>query len=447
MKNDNAKLITDICECYTFSSAHDMVFRFYTYVDCCYDEKSKATGTKNLYSDELIECMKILISDDKDVKELTDRLIALRDKVCKRTEEVTTVTDTMRLYEHILNRLPVNNAQTSTVNNDVAARDCLSAIFKYNDNNIINENIKLAVSQLPVRMTRARFFDIVNDAFTKYTGGPVSALDRFVYMLEGAAGIKEYGKIDSKDIKAVLTLVKKLKETDFKDIDLKEGGKLAASLEKQGAAISAYIDGLTDTAMIINSMLCYLLSSQNIEKNPLKPDTQLYRVLCEALNGYESPAEWKEAGTDVIDTFSDDFLAELERKQEKLAVYEGRLDGIDSEADGNDDILEKLNMCRKLMSGSYFAPLTDTEADDDHPTDADEAQKKFELFRDKLEVVLKNDIKNMQRARMAAILAELPVFFNSRTEVMNYVRDSLDSCKDNFEKAMSVNLTLRIIAD
>ena len=44
------------------------------------------------------------------------------------------------------------------------------------------------------------------------------------------------------------------------------------------------------------------------------------------------------------------------------------------------------------------------------------------------------------RAVMAAVLRELPVFFNNHTEVMNYVRNALEGCRDEKEKKISVEL-------
>jgi len=38
------------------------------------------------------------------------------------------------------------------------------------------------------------------------------------------------------------------------------------------------------------------------------------------------------------------------------------------------------------------------------------------------------------------VLKELPVFFVSHTEVMNYVRFTLDNCKDEAEKTASLRI-------
>ena len=57
----------------------------------------------------------------------------------------------------------------------------------------------------------------------------------------------------------------------------------------------------------------------------------------------------------------------------------------------------------------------------------------------KLSESFKNGDRKLNRARMAACLSALPVFFNSRTEVMNYVRESLASCSNIHEKNIAIS--------
>jgi len=57
-------------------------------------------------------------------------------------------------------------------------------------------------------------------------------------------------------------------------------------------------------------------------------------------------------------------------------------------------------------------------------------QKKL---RDELTEALSGKTKMMRRAIMAGVLGILPVFFNNRTEVMNYVRDALTGCRNKAE--------------
>jgi len=44
----------------------------------------------------------------------------------------------------------------------------------------------------------------------------------------------------------------------------------------------------------------------------------------------------------------------------------------------------------------------------------------------------------LQRARMAGVLSKLPLFLNNSDEVKEYVKSSLESCRDEKEKAVAV---------
>ena len=66
-------------------------------------------------------------------------------------------------------------------------------------------------------------------------------------------------------------------------------------------------------------------------------------------------------------------------------------------------------------------------------------EQAFEGLKGKLEACFSADGRTLNRARMAAALSSLPVFFNSRTEVMNYVREALSSCSNNHEKNIAVS--------
>ena len=67
-------------------------------------------------------------------------------------------------------------------------------------------------------------------------------------------------------------------------------------------------------------------------------------------------------------------------------------------------------------------------------------QKVKDAFLIDIRNVLENGSRVQNRAVMAAVLRELPVFFNNHTEVMNYVRNALDGCRDEKEKKISVDL-------
>ena len=53
--------------------------------------------------------------------------------------------------------------------------------------------------------------------------------------------------------------------------------------------------------------------------------------------------------------------------------------------------------------------------------------------------------KSYNRSIMASVLKELPVFFNSHTEVMNYVLQSLHNCSNEGEKRGAVAMLKNLL--
>ena len=67
------------------------------------------------------------------------------------------------------------------------------------------------------------------------------------------------------------------------------------------------------------------------------------------------------------------------------------------------------------------------------------SEEEFKKLCDKMNESFKNGDRALNRARMAAVLGVLPVFFNSKTEVMNYVRESLMNCSNSHEKNVAIS--------
>ena len=97
---------------------------------------------------------------------------------------------------------------------------------------------------------------------------------------------------------------------------------------------------------------------------------------------------------------------------------------------------QRLLTVQRLNSSSAYAALTETKAEEKEGY----LKQVKEAFLVDIREALESGSRLRNRAVMAAVLRELPVFFNNHTEVMNYVRNSLDGCRDEKEKKISVDL-------
>ena len=325
---------------------------------------------------------------------------ALKAEIRDEVEKLVKIIDRLELDKYVSEREAVEGESFDYPDDDEAAKIVLRSMFAVNDNAIINERIKNAVYELPVRMTKVRFFDIIKNGMKLYIGSDCDILDRFVYMLESSTGISG-------------------------DEVLK-----AMSEQPELSKIRERYEYLNDLAGICNYICVIGSAAENVraeKKEDVKKLIELIK-LSSSLNGDNA-----EDAENILGSLE----GKLEDMSQKVPALEAKLAGYIESEEG--ELSEKailLERMRRLMSSSLYADL-DTEV----PAEADETavEKAFEGLKAKLETSFSADGRALTRARMAAALSSLPVFFNSRTEVMNYVREALSSCSNNHEKNIAVS--------
>ena len=390
--------------------------------------------------DELSAIVKTVYLDglaNADLAEVSRRIFEFRERVKELAIDLISYSDRFKLHEYVINRIkPVDKSTLKTFNNDAAARDVLSAVFSSGENAEINENIKLAVSQLPLRMSKAKFFDIVENSLKKYIGTDSSSLDRELYMLRTSSGLKY---VSSDIYPGLEELLQNLQGADYDAVDEKNYPVLEAKLIEAVQTITDMSELLQSAETIVNRMAVMVMCYANVETEFTKESSNVKVLVSEAVEGLKDPSD-KEMSDDVLKSLQmlegifEPVMERLQRYQTKAAKQ--NISGDDADVR---PLLETFDSCEKLMSPSVFADLKEEAS---HELTEAEVLDGVEDLKKELTDAFGADKKIMQRARMAAVLSQLPVFFNSRTDVMNYVRDSLDGCRDTYEKMVAVRLIL-----
>ena len=138
-------------------------------------------------ADALHQAVRVLMDpdgfDETERKKQGEVLVDLRGQVTDRMQVLTAYVDRFVIYEYILNRLQYRFEDQEVIAEDsVFAREVLNFIFSTKDNMAINDNIRMVIGQLPVRMTRSHYFDLIRDSISVYKGSDRSALDGHLYM-------------------------------------------------------------------------------------------------------------------------------------------------------------------------------------------------------------------------------------------------------------------------
>lgn len=361
-------------------------------------------------------------------------LAEIREKIIFRMDILTAYTDLFVLYEYVMNRLEAQfeqRAMAGAINDDEAAREILQWIFSEEEPALVNEHIKEMLSCLPVRMTKSKFLELVENSFSIYEQADNQGVDMFDYMLRSAAGLytpkgmaKTYSKLEK---------VKKLFESkDLSELTKEEYEDRKAALEAGTAYIRNATECLSAIQTIANALLTILFTKQYFSLEAEKASQRPTEIVEQLLSNQEIDTESLFEGIETeMETISEEvnslealllFVKEgMEEKVEELMLSV---------------VFHRLLVVQRLNSGSAYAAL------------AEETKEQKENYLKQVKDAFLLDLKNVleegsrirNRAVMAAVLKELPVYFNNHTEVMNYVRNSLSGCRDEQEKKISIEL-------
>ena len=179
MKNTCKKLVTDIkrnydlenniaqyekllSEQYCFYAVVKMCMNYYTMKEMVEARKEDGNSSdfEECFSEATTIIKKYLIKGTKLDKRAIEAVASLRDKVENKMTNLTSFTDAYEIYEYILNRVQcgVKN-DFDDVDIDKLVEDVFRYIFSENDTVVINSKLQIVMGQLPVRMTKNKFFD------------------------------------------------------------------------------------------------------------------------------------------------------------------------------------------------------------------------------------------------------------------------------------------------
>lgn len=409
-----------------------------------YTVKEVETDTSAISSDETLKSVMNEVSEIVDHTILAEnmdeapdvsvtKLDALRNTLTDKMTVLTAYTDSLQLYEYLLNR--IEYGLTDEVY-DVDAVSLAAKVFRYlfkdNDKMVINSKIQLVTSQLPVRMTKQRFYEYLSDTLNIYNGSECSSLDEFVERLKTTVLLEKpegYGT----DYSEIAKMIHTLETVDFKSLKLSDYRVIMEQFSLTTGRLTELVSNYLLVMELINNLYAAVLMLP-YEKSE-KESVSLCIHMIEGIRD----SFMDDRG---IPAFVNDELTQIEGVQESIGEdmiqYEAVLPEI---IQAHKDLMEsmlvdKLYGCllltTKLLSNSLFISLEE-QKENDSIADSDYIAKK----KDELVLLLSDYFsthqKEMNRAVMAALFSNMPVLFNSQEEVKQYIEYSLSHCNNSSE--------------
>lgn len=366
----------------------------------------------------------------------------IRNTIIRKMKVLTAYTDAFELYEYLLNRkeFEFQENQTDAEENCFASYDAeqfaeqiFNYIFADQDKVVINAKIQEVVEQLPIRMTKNRFYDILGQTLSIYHGCECGSLNEFVEMIETTALIKLPDGFET-EYSALFDAYQMLKAGDYAKLTYEAYRQLSTVLDKSAAFINDVVSDYLMLIELVNDLYSMMLACE------IKP--QLSDACMKAIKIIQIVYEALEAEDD-IPAEAYDMLMVLEGTQEQAGEYKMLLESsIYDIVSTNQENLVRLKLDEryrildtldKLLSGSMFVDIDNISMYDTTPADTEAIIRVKDQLVSKFADLFAANTIAVNRGIMAKILSNIPVFFNSQQEIKDYIEYSLNHCSNKSE--------------
>lgn len=408
---------------------------------------------------EIIETFFEKNPSKEETKALAGQLLELRQGVVDRMQVLTAYVDCFVVYEYILNRVQYRFEDLEMLPEDsVFAQDLVNFIFSSQDNVTISDNIRFALGQLPMRMTRSRYFDLIKDSVSIYKGSDKSSLDSFLYMFRTNAMLYRDDNMEQYFTEFVPVL-EELSSLDYETIDQKTYQIYAEKIRVSASKLNDVSDLYMQLGQLINEMYAICATVNYAED---REETDVTSIVIRGINALflEKDSEiWKlsketpvESEEEKLYWLGEQFI-QVEGKQENLydglnmagaaleEIRESQKDEIESLGLSNEfTTLKKLFL---MTSNSTFAELEEQTLEE--KVTEQMAEEAAAALIAECKGLFQGKSRMLRRAVMANTLEKMPVFFTTAQEVADYVMNALSLCDDEAEKYAAKQLLLEIM--
>lgn len=389
-------------------------------------------------------------------KEGLKKIDMLRNEVYKIVDCLAAYADIFSRYEYVTNRCEYlfrEGVSDEKYTDEDFTREIMQYIFSEEENAVINSKICEIIAELPLRLTKNKFFELLSGGLSVYSKTDKETIDDFIYVIKTSSMLAIPDNIDEyKDLREIYDYVRDIEyagitEEQFKNAE--DRLRYAADYIEQETDIYMILQGLINRtyALIIaapyvknqdNSAVCAIKIIEEVEKN-------FYN------NEYLT----------LEDEITDKFVF-LEGVPEDLHNIIQSVEYILDYVKNNhlsivknimaDNIYQGLFICENLLTDSLFIDLGESFSvfDEKKETELsfdieDYLKDKQKELTEELMIFFKNNQKLVNRSVMALILSRLPVFFNNITEIQDYVYNSLSNCTNKAEKQASIEIIKSIM--
>ncbi len=385
------------------------------------------------YINTLSFSLRNVFVDKKPDASLISDITSIRDKITADMKLLTFYVDAYEIYEYILNRKEPKFRDEELIEIDSAqlAETMFDFVFAEDDKLLINTRIQDMIAQLPVRMTKSHFFDIISNSLMIYRGGEKKSVDGFIESIRDAALLDEPKGLSDR-YASLYEFYKELRSVNYESIDKDTVSSLSDKISENADKISAICSDYMMMTEVINDILVVLYTEGLKDSSYLddRYDTAstIISSIVTATDIYEASAGFDKLFVKLEGAQEDAYetLASLNANFDDLyntyyEMYEGDIQ----------NAFDNLSKVDRLTSTSLFMDIESNglsvvvnEADEIYINE--EKNSLVEDFKAHFEKLGKSE----RRSVMAKVMSLMPVFFNTKQEIKEYFEYALSSCSD-----------------
>lgn len=376
--------------------------------------------------------------DDKDLALISE----MRNKITEKMKVLTAYTDAFELYEYILNRKEYGFEENvdeelekmfEEFDAEQFSAEVFNFIFADKDKVAVNAKIQQIVGQLPLRMTKARFYDIIGQTLSIYNGCEISSLDDFIETVEETALLQLPEKFET-EYSSLHEAYEIIKEGDYAHLDFDGYRNLSTVLDKSAGFINDVVSDYMMLIELVNDLYSMMLAAEC--KSGVSESCM--RALSIIRHIYESMENEDEFPTDAYDMLVANEGAQEEAGEHRMVLEAPIYDIVSSNQPdiirlGLEDAYHRIDTLEKLLSGSMFVDIDHVKIETGALADSEYIISKKDKLIEEFGEVFTGNSQVVNRAVMAKILSTIPVFFNTQQEIKDYIDNALVRCSNRSE--------------
>ena len=392
------------------------------------DEYTRISKLSAAYCGLLGRVNKELVSGLDEKRE--EEALSLRKESTQIMELLSAYTDRFTVYEYVLNRLEYRFSGASLevgYSDEDMTQEILQKLSSETDQTVRQSMLVSIIEQLPMRMTRKRFFQVLAEGMDAYKGSDKEAVDGQLFMLRTAAMLEEPAEF-KQSFPEFYEVVETFKQAPLSAVSEAEWNKLHDMLADAMEELNSQMDRMLLLQELINDLCVVTMTDgctwteqhktcSSIISFTLTPGTNAMLTALEGIQEQYSMT-FQEKST-LVD--------ELMQSSKEQLSEQGML-----------ETFSKLEVLSKLLSSSRFADIEQKQ--ESETVEASYIEEQTAALISELETFLKSSSKPLARAVMAKLVTMVPLFIRDYNQLEEYIQNSLSSCSDVAEKLACIEI-------